>query len=65
MGGLSERDQSRLDSHLNSVLIGEGPGGNFSWSVAWGVVKRSVVGPVGRTYGAKLRGSEADTEASE
>ena len=54
-----------LSSHLNSVLIGEGPGRNFSRSVAWGVVERSVVGSVGRTYGAKLRGSQADTEASE
>ena len=56
-------------SHLNSVLVGERSGGNFCRGVSWSVVERSsvrtVVGAVGRTYGAKLGGSQGETETSE
>ena len=62
-GGLSQI------SHLNSVLVGERSGGNLCRGVSWSVVERSsvrtVVGAVGRTYGAKLGGSQGETETSE
>ena len=58
-----------LISHLNSVLVGERSWGNLCRGVSWSVVERSsvrtVVGAVGRTYGAKLRGSQGETETSE
>ena len=54
---------------LHSVLVSEGSGGDLDRSVARRVVERGavrcVVGAVGHTDGTKLRGSQAETEASQ
>ena len=54
---------------LHSVLVSEGSGGDLDRSVSRRVVERGavrcVVGAVGHTDGTKLRGSQAETEASQ